>query len=176
MRDGLFLSGIILAIVLTTQIGRHRAWNWILILPFLTCSAGGVAALVQMKLTVANVLATLVALAVGALIGRWLITKMQVERSPKNGKFYTRCGLVYLSIWVGVFAVRAGLQYLMDTVKPIADGYNSFRAAVDLGADQFFNFFLFVVLSMIVVRTIEVWKRKAAIKRAEAAEGVPVRV
>lgn len=55
MTDGLVLSAILLTIVGLTQIGRHRAYLIVLILPFLTCTAGAVFALASMRLNLANI-------------------------------------------------------------------------------------------------------------------------
>jgi predicted exporter len=92
MTDGLVLSAILLTIVGLTQIGRHRAYLIVLILPFLTCTAGAVFALASMRLNLANIVATLLVLGIGTVIGLWLNQHQgDVGGSPTNGRFYTRC-------------------------------------------------------------------------------------
>lgn len=75
MTDGLVLSAILLTIVALTQIGRHRAYLIVLILPFLTCTAGAVFALASMQLNLANIVTTLLASGIGTLTGLRLNTR-----------------------------------------------------------------------------------------------------
>ena len=136
------------------------------ILPFLTCTAAAVSALASIRLNLTDTVATLLALGIGTLICLWLTTKMTVEGSA-NGRFYTRCGWPYLVIWLGVVGVRASFQGLIDEVLTVTNAYHGFESAVDLSSNQLFNFFLFLVFMMIMVRTIRIWVRKAQINRIE---------
>ncbi|MGH3670669.1 MAG: hypothetical protein ACRDSH_08525 [Pseudonocardiaceae bacterium] len=50
---------------------------------------------------------------------------------------------------------------MIDEVLSVVNAYHGFEFAVDLSSDQLFNFFLFLVFMMIIVRTMGIWVRKA---------------
>lgn len=174
MTDALIMGGIPLALVLFTQVGRHRHNLVMGIMPFVSCTVVGVFYFTGgIALTGPNVVAGLTGAVAGAVAGAGLIATTRVERSPVTGRVHTWAGWPYLLIWLAVPAGRLVFVWAVENVRPFAVKVGEFLVSTHLDEDGVGLFFVLMALAMVAVRTGGVLWRS---RRLEALrEGRPMR-
>ncbi|OLZ58450.1 DUF1453 domain-containing protein [Amycolatopsis sp. WAC 04169] len=165
MRNALILSGVLLALVLFTHIGRHKAHLVILILPFFTCALVGWAVLYDLKLTTPNTMAGLVGIAAGVLIGWGLLKGTKVEWDQEKSAVYTRAGWVYLGLWLFVLVGRLIFVYTLEHSHSFAADFGKFLMDTGIDAGGVSAFFVTMALTMVIFRTAGVWVYRAKVLR-----------
>lgn len=162
MTDALIMSGILLALVLTTQVGRHRHNLFLGIMPFVSC--GVIAALYfggSVELTGPNVAAGLVGTVVGVAVGCGLIATMRVERDPANGRVRTVAGWAYLLIWLVVLVGRLVFVWFLENDHDFAVTFGQFMVRHGLTPGGIGMFFVLMALTMVAVRAAAVlWQSR----------------
>jgi hypothetical protein len=169
MRDALILSGVLLAIVLLTHVGRRKENLFLMITPFLTATGIGGAILADMSPSTSDVVAGVVGTAIGVGIGIGLSRLTAVEWDPDRRAVYTRAGWGYLGLWLVVLVGRLIFVYVLEHDATFARHFGEFLADTGIDADGVALFFVAMALTMVVVRTIGVWiGRAAAMRTADA--------
>jgi len=163
MRDALILSGVLLAIVLFTHIGRHRVNIVLLVLPFITSALVGWGALYDLHLTTPNMMASLVGIGGGALIGAGLLLSSRVEWDTEKQRAVTRCGWIYLVIWLIVLVGRLIFTYELEHNATFAQKFGKFLMDTQIDPGGVSAFFVTMALTMVIVRTIGVWVGKVRV-------------
>lgn len=173
MTDALTMSGVLLALVLLTQIGRHRDTLVMGLLPFVSCVGVTVAFFTggSMVLSWPNVEAGLAGLLIGVAAGFALIATMNVERHPETSRIHTRAGWPYLFVWLSVLVGRLVFVWLLENVHSFAVGFGGFMARNGITEDGVTLFFLLMALVMIVVRASGVLVRVRRLKREPVGAG-----
>lgn len=164
MRDALLLSGVLLAIVLLTQVGRHRFGAVKIALPLALVIFVGWDVLQDMALTVPNVTGAVVGTVIGVGIGFALLATMRVERDHR-GKIYTGAGFSYLAIWLVVLVGRLAFVWSVENVEPVGQGVAELMVSADLDVQGLAAFFVLMAMAMVLVRTLGTWTRAARLPR-----------
>lgn len=162
MTDALIMGGILLALVLLTQVGRHRH-NLILgILPFVSC--GVIAALYfggGVTVSTPNITAGLVGTAIGVAFGGGLIATMRVGWNPETGRVETRAGVPYLLVWLVALVGRIVFVWALEHVHTFARHVGEFMARHHLTEDGVGLFFVLMALTMVALRAAAVlWQSR----------------
>lgn len=156
MREALILSGVLLTIVLFTQVGRHRFGPVKLLLPVGFVLYVGYLILTDMAFTRPNITVASIGTGIGVAIGLLLLASMRVERDPGNRKAYTRAGLFYLAIWLVVLVGRLIFIWQVDTNDSFAKTFGEFMFDNGFDADGVAAFFVLMAMAMVLIRTIGV--------------------
>lgn len=164
MRDALLLSGVLLAIVLLTQVGRHRFGAVKIALPLALVVFVGWDVVRGMALTTPNVTGAVVGTAVGVGIGFGLLATMEVERGA-GSRTYTRAGLPYLAIWLVVLLGRLAFIWSVENVDPVGRGVADLMVDTDLDVKGLAAFFVLMAMAMVLVRTLGTWTRSVRLPR-----------
>src|SRR4051794_38705130 len=151
MTDALILSGILLAIVLLTHVGRHKVRILLLVLPFLTCGTIGYLVLADMNVTTPNLVAGVVGTAVGIAVGLGLVALTRVEGA------YSRAGWGYLALSLAVLVGRLVFIYAIEHSRSFAVSVGRFMGHTGIDEDGVAAFFVAMALVMVLVRTVGVW-------------------
>ncbi|MFB9929314.1 DUF1453 domain-containing protein [Amycolatopsis halotolerans] len=175
MTDALIMGGILLALVLFTQVGRRRHNLVMGIMPFVSCTVIGVLYFTGgISLTGPNVAAGLVGAGVGAVAGAGLIATTRVERSPVTGRVQTWAGWPYLLIWLAVLVGRLVFVWAVENVHSFAAKVGEFLVSAQLDEDGVGLFFVLMALAMVAVRAGGVlWRAR---RLDEVHDVRPVRV
>jgi len=169
MTDALILSGILLAIVLFTHVGRHKVRIVLLVLPFLTCGTIGYLVLADMNVTTPNLMAAVVGTAAGVAVGLGLVALTRVE-GP-----YSRAGRGYLALWLAVLVGRLIFIYAIEHSRSFAVSVGRFLVDTGIDEDGVAAFFVAMALVMVLVRTVGVWVKWSGQKRAGSGATDPTR-
>lgn len=161
MRDALMLSGVLLAIVLFTQVGRHEFGIVKILLPLALVVFVGWDVLRGMSITTPNVLAAAIGTAIGLGIGFGLLATMRVERDHAKGKSRTRAGLPYLLIWLVVLLGRLVFIWALENVDSFGRGVAKFLVENSIEPRGLAAFFVLMAMTMVLVRTVGTWVRSA---------------
>ena len=174
MKDALVLSGVLLAIVLLTHIGRRKENLFLLITPFLTSAAVGFAVLADLSPSTSDIVAGVIGTVIGVGIGIGLTRLTTVEWDADKRAVYTRAGWGYLGLWLAILVGRLVFVYALEHDATFARNFGTFLVDAGIGADGVALFFVAMALTMIVVRTIGVWVgRAAALRTRQAAQLTP---
>lgn len=168
MSDALIFSGIFLALVLATQVGRRRHNVLLAVAPFVSCAVIGTLVIVtgSHTYTSGDILAGVLGSAVGISVGVALTAAMAVYRRTDTGKLYTRAGWGYLAIWLAVLCTRVAFIWLLQNVPSFGRVTADFLVRNDLTSDGVALFFLLMALAMVLTREVGVLVRAARIGRA----------
>ncbi|HEX4222618.1 MAG TPA: DUF1453 domain-containing protein [Pseudonocardiaceae bacterium] len=151
MTDALILSGILLGMVLLTQIGRHRHNLFLGLMPFVTCTTIGVLIFQGgISATTANIVAGVVGMAIGLVVGIGLVATTRVERV--GGRVYTKAGWPYLAIWLVVLLGRLAFIWAVEHVHWFTAQVGEFMFHAGISQDGVTLFFVLMALTMVVVR------------------------
>ncbi|MFD2468947.1 DUF1453 domain-containing protein [Amycolatopsis silviterrae] len=173
MTDALIMGGILLALVLFTQVGRRRHNLVMGIMPFVSCTVIGVLYFTGgIAITAPNVVSGLVGAVLGAIAGAGLIATTRVERSPVTGRVQTWAGWPYLLIWLVVLVGRLVFVWAVENVRPFAVQVGEFLVSTQVDKDGVGLFFVLMALAMVAVRAGGVLWRS---RRLESADAQPVR-
>ncbi|WP_275293633.1 DUF1453 domain-containing protein [Amycolatopsis sp. La24] len=174
MTDALIMGGILLALVLFTQVGRHRHNLLMGIMPFVSCTVIGVLYFTGgISLTAPNLTAGLAGAVVGGVAGAGLIATTRVERSPDTGRVQTWAGWPYLLIWLAVLGGRLVFVWAVENVRPFAVKVGEFLVSAHLDKDGVGLFFVLMALAMVAVRAGGVLWRSRQLEAVR--DGQPVR-
>lgn len=164
MRDALSLSGVLLAIVVLTQVGRHKFGIVKITLPLALVVFVGWDVMRGMSLTAPNVISALAGVVLGVGIGFGLLATMNVERGEK-GKVHTRAGVPYLGIWVAVLLGRVLFIWSVENVDPFSERVSTFLLENEIEPKGLAAFFVLMAMAMVLVRTLGTWLRSARLPR-----------
>lgn len=174
MRDALLLSGVLLAIVLFTQVGRHKFGILKIMLPLALVVFVGWDVMQGMSITAPNIISAVVGTVIGLGIGFGLLATMKVEPGAK-GKAYTRAGLPYLAIWLVVLIGRLLFIWGVENVDPFSKQVSTFLVENQIDPKGLAAFFVLMAMAMVLVRTVGTWVRSARLPRhTESASEVSV--
>ncbi|MEU8327938.1 hypothetical protein [Micromonospora sp. NPDC048839] len=178
MRDAVVLSAILLAIVLFTQVGRHRFGVIKLLLPLGLVVFVASEMLSSLEFTAPNMTAAGTGVAIGVGIGVGLLWTMKVETDRGNGKVYTRAGLAYLAIWLTVLVGRLIFIWSLENVDSFAIEFGKWIVKNEIDPDGVAAFFVLMAMAMVLVRTVGVAARWIKALRAANSKSpqVPVEV
>jgi|GEM_PF-6940686 len=167
MADALIMGGILLALVLLTQVGRHRHNLVLGILPFVSCViiaalylSGGI------DLSAPNLTAGLAGTGVGVAFGVALVATMRVRRDRTSGRVETRAGVPYLAVWLVVLLGRVAFVWALEHDHTFAAHVGQFLARHQLTEDGVGLFFVLMALTMVVVRAAAVLWQSRRLHRA----------
>lgn len=167
MADALIMGSILLAMVLFTQVGRHRHNLVLGISPFVTCSVIGVLYFsTGVLVTMPNVLAGVVGAAIGFGVGVGLAETTAVEWA--DGRVWTKAGWPYLLIWLAVLLGRLAFIWAVEHVHWFMARVGEFMFHAGLSDDGVGLFFVLMALTMVVVRAASVLARTRRLHRPEA--------
>lgn len=153
LTQAMLVNGIVLVVVLHTDVGRNRKIGiWRILRPILTAAAiiplfiapvatRGTGLTVELAATIAGILAGLAA-----------IVLMSVHRSPTTGKPVSRAGWPYALLWTAVIGARAAFSYGADHWfgNQLAD----WCIAHQVTADAITDGLIFMAIAMLLVRTL----------------------
>lgn len=168
MRDALILSGVLLAIVLFTQVGRHKFGIVKILLPLVLVVYVGYDVLRGMNTTAPNLWSAAVGTVIGLGIGFGLLATMSVERF--NGKSYTRAGGIYLTIWLVVLLGRLAFIWSVENIDSFSRNVTKFLLENSIDGKGLAAFFVLMAMAMVLVRTVGSWVRSIRVARAESKE------
>ncbi|GAA4601311.1 membrane protein CcdC involved in cytochrome C biogenesis [Actinoplanes octamycinicus] len=174
MRDALIFSAILMTIVLFTQVGRHRFGFIKLTLPLVLVVLVAFQMLSSLEFTAPNMTAAGTGIAIGAVIGIGLLRTMRLERDDKNGRIYTRAGLVYLAIWLTVLVGRLIFIWSLENVDGFAVDFGKWIMENEIDPDGVTAFFVLMAMAMVLTRTVGVAIRW--IKALRAGKSAPATV
>ncbi|WP_327326569.1 hypothetical protein OG735_31835 [Streptomyces sp. NBC_01210] len=163
MLDALFLSGILITIVLTTQVGRHRFGVLKLLMPLGLVAYFAYDMLHNLKATQPNLTSAGVGIAIGAAIGVGLLYTMRVENDAATGKTYTRAGWSYLAIWMAVLVGRLSFIWSLENIDSFRADFGKWTVEQQIDPDGVAAFFVLMAMAMVLVRTVGVairWMRR----------------
>ncbi|MFJ6619298.1 hypothetical protein ACIQOW_17160 [Kitasatospora sp. NPDC091335] len=166
MRDALFLSGILITIVLFTQVGRHRFGLIKLLMPLGLVAWFAYDMLHNMKATTPNMTSAGVGIAIGVAIGIGLLYTMRIEHDPASGKTYTRAGIAYLAIWLVVLAGRLGFIWTLENNESFRADFGKWTVEQQIDPDGVAAFFVLMAMAMVLSRTLGVairWLRRSSV-------------
>lgn len=170
MKDALILSGVLLAIVLLTHVGRRRENLFLMVAPFLSALGIGGLVLADMSPSTSDIVAGVVGTAIGVGIGLGLTRLTTVEWDPDKRAVYTRAGWGYLGLWLAVLAGRLVFVYALENDASFTRSFGTFLVDTGMEADGVALFFVAMALTMVVVRTIGVWVGRSATLRTYCTE------
>ncbi|MGW7368661.1 hypothetical protein ACWGI8_35850 [Streptomyces sp. NPDC054841] len=156
MRDALTLNGILIAIVLFTQVGRHKFGFIKLTLPISLVAVVGYFMLKDMEFSTPNMTVAGVGVAIGAVVGAVLLLTMRVERDGATGKTYTRAGIVYFAIWLAILVARLVFIWSLENVDSFARDFGTWVYENKIDAEGVAAFFVLMAMAMVLIRTIGV--------------------
>ncbi|WP_193553399.1 DUF1453 domain-containing protein [Streptomyces orinoci] len=172
MRDALTLAGILIAIVLFTQVGRHRFNLFKLLLPMGLVVFFAWSMLKDLKFTTPNMTVAGTGVGIGVVIGIGLLYTMKVEKDQATGKTYTRAGLPYLAIWLTVLVARLAFIWSLENITSFGHDFGVWAYKHHIDADGVAAFFVLMAMAMVFVRTLGVavqWLRGPKVGRVGVA-------
>jgi hypothetical protein len=165
----LIFNLILLAVVLESDLGRRRITAFRVLRPllgaalvtplFITRPATGGWGL---ALEAGGVL-------LGAALGLAVVALLPVERDPATGRAYTRAGLAYAALWIGISAGRYGFAYGAHHLFNHA--LKGFMSTNRVSAAALTDALIFVFVTMYLVRSVSLVTREAVAHRAPASVG-----
>ncbi|MEU7908090.1 hypothetical protein [Actinoplanes sp. NPDC049118] len=176
MREALLISGALLAIVLLTQVGKHRfGWiKWGISMAFVGYLYWDTYH--RTALTTPNVTAAVLGVGIGTVIGILLMRSMRVYRQESNQKVYTRAGWTYLFIWLAVLLARTAFLFALENWDAFGEKFGRWMIEQRLDSDGIAAFFVLMAMTMVGYRTMACllrWRRLAP--AAAPAPGAPER-
>ncbi|MFD8708569.1 hypothetical protein ACFV1W_39320 [Kitasatospora sp. NPDC059648] len=166
MKDALFLSGILITIVLFTQVGRHRFGIFKLLMPLGLVAWFAYDMLHNLKATAPNLTSAGVGIAIGVAVGTGLLYTMRIDHDPKSGKTYTKAGIAYLSIWLLVLAGRLGFIWTLENNDSFRADFGKWTVEQQIDPDGVAAFFVLMAMAMVLTRTVGVavrWLRRPSV-------------
>ena len=163
------VNGVVLAATLHSDLGTHRKIGPMRILrPAFTA-----AAIVPLFLTAvvthgAGLALELAGTAAGLLGGLTALALTRVYRSPSTGKPVSRATWPYALLWIAVIGARAAFSY--GSFHWFPTQLEHWCIAHQVTGDAITDALIFMAVAMLLVRTIGLAARAAALPRAEAAD------
>jgi hypothetical protein len=151
MTEALIINAAVLAVILESDLGRHRKITWfriarpfitaLLIVPFFIKGVAFAGNAVALELSLALL---------GVVLGWLATTQLAVYLSPKSGRPVTRAGIGYASIWIAVSAARVLFAYGSDHWFTASLG--SWLAGNHISSDALTDSLIFMALAMVITR------------------------
>ncbi|GIE89894.1 DUF1453 family protein [Actinoplanes regularis] len=178
MREALLVSGGLLAIVLLTQVGKHRfGWiKWGISMAFVGYLYWDTYN--RTELSAPNVTAGALGILIGTVIGILLMRVMRVYRQADNQRVYTKAGWAYLGIWLAVLLARTAFLYALENWDAFADRFGHWMIEQRLDSDGIAAFFVLMAMTMVGYRTMVClirWRRLEQIPAATVRAGADER-
>ena len=158
--NALLINGLVLAVVLEADLGRHRKIGWFrvarpivtaaLIVPFYLegVARHGTGLVLEAAATVAGLL-------LGLLAGRF----MTVHRNPRTGRAASRAGVAYAALWTVVIGARVAFSYgSSHWFGPQLDRWMTTNSVTTAAIT---DSLIFMAIAMLVARTLSLGVRAA---------------
>jgi hypothetical protein len=153
LTEAMILNGVVLAIVLATDLGPARKISRMRLLRPVIAAAVIIPFFVARPTTHGMALAVEIAgVAVGLLGGLAVSALMGVYRSPTTGKPVSRAGLPYAILWTAIIGARAGFSY--GAVHWFSAPLISWGIAHQVSVAALTDGLIFMAIAMILVRTV----------------------
>jgi hypothetical protein len=169
MQEALLVSGALLAIVLLTQVGKHRfGWiKWGISMAFVGYLYWDTYD--RTAFTTPNVTAGALGIAAGTAIGILLMRVMRVYRHPGNQRIYTKAGWAYLGIWLAVLLARTAFLFALENWDAFAERFGRWMLEQRLDSDGIAAFFVLMAMTMVGYRTMVCLVRWRRLEQTPAA-------
>jgi hypothetical protein len=152
--------------ILATQLGRRTPSLDRLLLPVLIVGAIGFKYISNLPTGTVSHLIELAGIGVGLLFGLASIALVRVDKDRETGRAVTTAGWPYAAVWTVALAARMGFAY--GSTHWFHSALAQFSITNHVAAATYGTFFVLMVLTMIIVRTISVIHR-ARQQRADLA-------
>src|SRR5215469_11867020 len=165
LTEAMILNGVVLAIVLTTDIGPARKISKMRLLRPVIAAAVIIPFFVARPASHGMALAVEIAgVAAGVLCGLAANALMGVYRSPATGKPVSRAGALYAALWVVVIGGRAAFSYGLGHwfQRPVV----TWAIANHVTAAAITDGLIFMAIAMILVRTVALGVRASRLPAA----------
>jgi Ni/Fe-hydrogenase subunit HybB-like protein len=168
----LLINAVVLAVVLESDLGRHRAITRFRLLRPLITSLLIVPFFIKGAATAGTGLALEVALiAAGLLAGLLATSQMAVYLSPKTGRPVTRAGLAFALVWAVVMVARTTFSY--GSAHWFAAPLGRWMASQHVTSDALTDALIFMALAMVLTRVVAMAIRGHAVTRRAARPAIP---
>ena len=153
LTEAMILNGVVLAIVLATDLGPARKISKMRLLRPVIAAAVIIPFFVARPATHGMALAVEIAgVAAGLLGGLAVSALMGVYRSPTTGQPLSRAGLPYALLWTAIIGARAAFSY--GAVHWFSAPLVSWGIAHQVSAAALTDGLIFMAITMVLVRTV----------------------
>ncbi|GAA2433542.1 hypothetical protein GCM10010191_54680 [Actinomadura vinacea] len=165
------VSGIVLAIIFASDLGRREVTAMRLARPLVVVGAVLVVFVGSVPHEGNDLALQLTGAGLGVILGLVAGAMLPAHAEP-SGKVFTIAGWAYALFWVAVTAARILFVYGAEHwfLKAIIEFCVNYRIS---GPDVFSNAFVFLALTMVLARTGVVMHARIRLRRAAAGQAVP---
>ena len=153
LTEAMILNGVVLAIVLATDLGPARKISKMRLLRPVIAAAVIIPLFIDQPVTHGTGLAVEIAgVAAGLLGGLAVSALMGVYRSPRSGQPVSRAGLPYALLWTAIIGARAAFSY--GAVHWFSAPLVGWGIAHQVSAAALTDGLIFMAITMVLVRTV----------------------
>ena len=153
LTEAMILNGVVLAIVLATDLGPARKISKMRLLRPVIAAAVIIPLFIDQPVTHGTGLAVEIAGVVAGLLGGLAAAALTgVYRSPQTGKPVSRAGLPYAIVWTVIIGARAAFSY--GAVHWFNAPLVSWGIAHQVSAAALTDGLIFMAITMVLVRTV----------------------
>jgi hypothetical protein len=166
LTSALILSAAILTGVIASDLGRRAVTARRLRRPLVIAGIAGSLYLTAFATSGNGLAIELTGAGVGALLGLVAAGLMRVEHDSESAVTFTRAGVGYLSVWVGVASAR--LAFIYGSQHWFSASLGSWLVAHHISGDALTDALILMALAMTVARTLSLIVRSRGASRPEA--------
>lgn len=156
--SALILSLAILIGVFLSDLGRRAVTTHRLLRPLIIVGAAGATYLSAFATSGAGLALELAGAGVGVALGLLAASLMRVEHDPNDGQAFTRAGIGYALIWVGVIGAR--LAFIYGTNRWFSASLGRWMHTNQITTAALTDALILMALAMTTARTLSLAARR----------------